>query len=127
MNEASFEELYAAHSHRILGFFLRRVEPSEDAADLVTEVFTIAWRRIAAVPEGEAAKLWLYGVARKVLATTCAGPSGGTGWPKDSASIWRRPEATTAGPTYARPCPVSLRRTGRSSPSAPGKDSALLK
>ena len=73
MNEASFEELYAAHSHRILGFFLRRVEPSEDAADLVTEVFTIAWRRIAAVPEGEAAKLWLYGVARKVLANHLRG------------------------------------------------------
>ncbi|MEO3785335.1 sigma-70 family RNA polymerase sigma factor [Actinocorallia sp. B10E7] len=68
MNGARFEELYAAHSHRILGFFLRRVEPGEDAADLVTEVFTIAWRRIATVPEGEEAKLWLYGVARKVLA-----------------------------------------------------------
>jgi len=68
MNEVRFEELYAAYSHLILGYLLRRVEPGEDAADLMTEVFTIAWRRIDRVPEGEEARLWLYGVARKVLA-----------------------------------------------------------
>lgn len=68
MNEARFEELYTAYSHLILGYLLRRVEPGEDAADLMTEVFTIAWRRISSVPEGDEARLWLYGVARKLLA-----------------------------------------------------------
>ncbi|GII86854.1 hypothetical protein Ssi03_48440 [Sphaerisporangium siamense] len=34
----------------------------------MAETFAVAWRRIGEVPEGEQATLWLYGVARKVLA-----------------------------------------------------------
>jgi RNA polymerase sigma-70 factor (ECF subfamily) len=34
----------------------------------VADTFTIAWRRVEELPEGEQATLWLYGVARKVLA-----------------------------------------------------------
>lgn len=63
-----FEVIFSRYSPNILGFLLRRVEPSEDAADLMAEVFVIAWRRIDAVPPGDEARLWLYGVARNVLA-----------------------------------------------------------
>jgi RNA polymerase sigma-70 factor (ECF subfamily) len=34
----------------------------------VAEVFLVAWRRIAAVPAGDAARAWLYATARRVTA-----------------------------------------------------------
>ena len=64
----SFQRLYAAHVDPILGYALRRVGSPADAADVVAETFLVAWRRRAEVPDGEAARLWLYGVARRVLA-----------------------------------------------------------
>ncbi|MFI6507105.1 RNA polymerase sigma factor [Streptosporangium sp. NPDC050855] len=39
-----------------------------DAADVVTETFMVAWRRLEDVPDGDQARPWLFGVARKVLA-----------------------------------------------------------
>lgn len=63
-----FEELFRTQSNAILGYALRRVERPEDAADVLAETFTVAWRRIADVPAGDEARLWLYGVARRVLA-----------------------------------------------------------
>jgi RNA polymerase sigma-70 factor (ECF subfamily) len=62
-----FRAVYDANYHRILGFALRRVQAA-DAADVVAETFLVAWRRLDEVPEGEAARLWLYGTARRVLA-----------------------------------------------------------
>jgi RNA polymerase sigma-70 factor (ECF subfamily) len=47
---------------------LRRVEDREDAADVVAETFLIAWRRLAEVPAGAEARLWLYAVARRTIA-----------------------------------------------------------
>ena len=64
----SFQRLYAAHVDPILGYALRRVSTPADAADVVAETFLVAWRRRTEVPDGEAARLWLYGVARRVLA-----------------------------------------------------------
>jgi RNA polymerase sigma-70 factor, ECF subfamily len=63
-----FDALYAAYSARVLGYLLRRTANSDDAADAMAETFTIAWRRIGTVPAGDDARLWLYGVARRVLA-----------------------------------------------------------
>ncbi len=40
----------------------------EDAADIVAETMLVAWRRIDDVPADGTARLWLYGVARRVLA-----------------------------------------------------------
>jgi RNA polymerase sigma factor (sigma-70 family) len=62
-----FRAIYEANYHRILGYALRRAS-EEDAADVVADTFLVAWRRLDAVPEGEAARLWLYGVARRMLA-----------------------------------------------------------
>jgi RNA polymerase sigma-70 factor (ECF subfamily) len=63
-----FRALYAAHFKRILGYALRRSATPEDAADAVAETFLVAWRRIDEVPPGDEARLWIYGVARRVLA-----------------------------------------------------------
>lgn len=52
----------------MLGYALRRVDSREDAADIVAETFSVAWRRFGEVPPGGEARLWLYGVARRVLA-----------------------------------------------------------
>jgi len=63
-----FRHVYAEHFDRVLGYALRRVARSEDAADLVSETFLVAWRRMGDVPEEPRTRLWLYGVARRVLA-----------------------------------------------------------
>lgn len=63
-----FRELYSTHADAVLGYSLRRVSRSEDAADIVSETFVVAWRRLCDVPEGDGARLWLYGVARRTLA-----------------------------------------------------------
>jgi RNA polymerase sigma-70 factor (ECF subfamily) len=63
-----FERVYADHRARILGYALRRTADPQDAADVLAETFLIAWRKLDEVPPGEAAGLWLYGVARRVLA-----------------------------------------------------------
>jgi len=67
MRDDTFRALYAASFDSLLGYALRRVEQPEDAADVVAETFLVAWRRMADVPPGDEARLWLYGVARKVL------------------------------------------------------------
>ena len=52
----------------MLAFVLRRTTHAPDAADVVAEVFLVAWRRLDDVPAAEGGRLWLYGVARHALA-----------------------------------------------------------
>jgi RNA polymerase sigma-70 factor (ECF subfamily) len=52
---------------RVLGYALRRAD-SEVARDAVSETFTIAWRRLEAVPDGDGTLPWLLGTTRRVLA-----------------------------------------------------------
>jgi RNA polymerase sigma-70 factor (ECF subfamily) len=63
-----FEAVYAANFGPMLGYVLRRTENGDDAADVVAETFLTAWRRLDDVPPGDRARLWLYGVARRMLA-----------------------------------------------------------
>jgi RNA polymerase sigma-70 factor (ECF subfamily) len=67
-DERRFRMLFEAEARGVLGYALRRVGDREDAADVVAETFSVAWRRIDAVPPQPEARLWLYGVARRVLA-----------------------------------------------------------
>ncbi|GGR51242.1 DNA-directed RNA polymerase sigma-70 factor [Actinoplanes ianthinogenes] len=67
-SDEQFRHLYAANFPALLGYAVRRVEQPADAADVVAETFLIAWRRRQDVPGGAEARLWLYGVARRVLA-----------------------------------------------------------
>ena len=66
-DEAAFATLYRRHAGAIMAYALRRCSP-DDAADVVSETFVVAWRRIDELPEESAAKPWLLGVARRVLA-----------------------------------------------------------
>jgi RNA polymerase sigma factor (sigma-70 family) len=63
-----FEALFRANSPLILAYALRRTDEPADAADVVSETFLVAWRRLDDVPTGDRARLCLYGTARKVLA-----------------------------------------------------------
>ena len=63
-----FTALSAAHVTAVLGFVARRCDTPVDAADVTADVFVVAWRRIAVIPAGDGARLWLYGVARHALA-----------------------------------------------------------
>lgn len=67
-SEDDFAALYVSTRDQILGYLLRRCSPSEDAADLLGETYLVAWRRRHDLPVGDEARLWLYGVARRVLA-----------------------------------------------------------
>jgi len=64
----AFRALFDAHCRPVLAYALRRVGEPADAADVVAETFLVAWRRRGEVPPGAAARPWLFGVARRVLA-----------------------------------------------------------
>ncbi|MCE0534001.1 sigma-70 family RNA polymerase sigma factor [Kineosporia rhizophila] len=64
----AFRRLYSDNFGAILRYALRRVRDPDDAADLVADIFLVAWRRYDELPPGVEARLWLYGVARNVLA-----------------------------------------------------------
>ncbi|MER7364744.1 RNA polymerase sigma factor [Nonomuraea wenchangensis] len=65
---ARFEAAYNRDYGLITAYAARRCDSPQDAADVVAETFTIAWRRVEELPDGAEATPWLYGVARKVLA-----------------------------------------------------------
>ena len=66
--EQRFGVLYREHYRSLWAYAVRRVECEADAADVVADVFTVAWRRLPEVPDPPADLLWLYGVARRVVA-----------------------------------------------------------
>jgi RNA polymerase sigma factor (sigma-70 family) len=63
-----FEAVYAANHACVFGYVLRRAANPDDAADIIADTFLVAWRRLDDIPSGDQARLWLYGVARRVLA-----------------------------------------------------------
>ena len=65
-SESRFDALYRAHHAEILAYFARRI-PRADAEDAAANVFTVAWRRLDQVPDGDDALKWLFGVAHKTL------------------------------------------------------------
>lgn len=62
-----FHQLFGSHYTAVLRFVRRRV-PSADSDDVVAEIFTVAWRRLEAVPSAPDDRLWLYAVARRTVA-----------------------------------------------------------
>jgi RNA polymerase sigma factor (sigma-70 family) len=65
--ELRFRSLYQEHYRAIQAYVVRRVDDRADVADVVADVFTTAWRRLDKVPSPPDDKLWLYGVARRVI------------------------------------------------------------
>lgn len=68
MSRTHVENVLETTAPALLGYFLRRTTHPEDAADLVSETLTEAWRVARRMPdEPEAARMWLFGVARNTL------------------------------------------------------------
>jgi RNA polymerase sigma-70 factor (ECF subfamily) len=64
---AAFEQLFRDTRTDLLAYIVRRSQSPEDAADLLAETYLIAWRKLDAIPTGERARLWVFGVARNLL------------------------------------------------------------
>jgi RNA polymerase sigma factor (sigma-70 family) len=65
---ARFKTAYTENHQAVLAYLLRRTDAPEDAADLLAEVYLVAWRRIKDLPDSEQSRPWLFGVARRLLA-----------------------------------------------------------
>jgi RNA polymerase sigma factor (sigma-70 family) len=63
-----FDELFAAYRKDIVAYCGWRAASASDAQDAVADVFLTAWRRLEELPDGDAARVWLYATARRVLA-----------------------------------------------------------
>jgi RNA polymerase sigma factor (sigma-70 family) len=63
-----FERLYSQTYPAVVGYVLRRCTDPADAADVVAETYLTLWRRLGELPQHADTRLWLYGVARRVLA-----------------------------------------------------------
>lgn len=65
--EDRFRAAYHCAYADLLRFVTRRVHPSH-AEDVVADVFLVAWRRVADLPEQtDGQRAWLFGIARNVL------------------------------------------------------------
>jgi RNA polymerase sigma factor (sigma-70 family) len=64
---AAFEQLFRDTRTDLLAYLVRRSQSAEDAADVLAETYLIAWQKLDAIPTGERARLWLFGVARNLL------------------------------------------------------------
>lgn len=67
-DETAFTELFERHFPAVWRFARRRCASSADADDATAETFAVAWRRRGDAPPPDEVPLWLYGVARRVLA-----------------------------------------------------------
>ena len=65
--ERRFEDFYAAHRQPVAKYVRRRVG-DVDSADIIAQVFSVAWRRFDVVPAPTEDRLWLFGVARRMVA-----------------------------------------------------------
>lgn len=63
-----FRSLFDLHLDPVWRFVRRRCGSTEDADEVVAETFAVAWRRRAELPPPDEVGLWLFGVARRVLA-----------------------------------------------------------
>ena len=63
-----FDALFASYSSDVVAYCSWRAGSASDAQDAVAEVFLTAWRRLDELPEGDAARVWLYATARRVIA-----------------------------------------------------------
>lgn len=66
--ERRFDALFEAYRADVVAYCGWRAGSAADAQDAVAEVFLTAWRRLDDVPAGDAARVWLYATARRVLA-----------------------------------------------------------
>lgn len=66
MGEERIRQLIVDHQDPVARYVARRLPPDE-VAEVVAEVFVVAWRRLATL-DGQRELPWLYGVARNKIA-----------------------------------------------------------
>jgi RNA polymerase sigma-70 factor (ECF subfamily) len=66
-SEQRYRGLFDRYGREVYAYCRRRTDAAT-ASDAAAETFTVAWRRLDDIPDGDAALGWLYGVARRVLA-----------------------------------------------------------
>jgi RNA polymerase sigma-70 factor (ECF subfamily) len=67
---SNVEDFMRSVADELLAYFARRVSPSEDAADCLSETLLVLWRRREALPQAhDERRAWTYGVAHRVLAS----------------------------------------------------------
>ena len=65
--EQRFTRLYRETRGDVLAYLVRRSRTGEDATDALAETYAAAWQKLHKLPEGEGARLWLFGAARNEL------------------------------------------------------------
>jgi len=66
-DRATFERLFADTHRDVLSYLMSRCRDPQLAADLLSETYLIAWEKLPAIPPGDDARPWLFGVARNLL------------------------------------------------------------
>ena len=64
--DEEFRGLFDRNFPAVYRYVASRI-PAADLHDAVADVFAVAWRRRSSRPRGAEERLWLFGVARKVL------------------------------------------------------------
>jgi len=58
-----------AHAPDVLAYLERRTTSAEDAADVLSDTLSVAWRRVDDLPDDDTrARMWLFATARHTLA-----------------------------------------------------------
>lgn len=92
-----FDDLYTQTYPALMAYAVRRCVSRADAEDLVAEAFMVAWRRLDDVPDGDAARAWLFGTARLIRMAQFRRRSRRR---RLLNRLWSmRPPVSTAGPT----------------------------
>ncbi len=65
-DQERFDRLFDNFHQDIYRYCVRRLDRF-DAEDATAEVFAVAWRRINDMPDSEATRAWLFGVAYRVV------------------------------------------------------------
>lgn len=64
-----FHQLFDDHYRIVMSHALRRTQTADDAHDVASETFAVAWRRLDVVPDDRDGQVsWLLATARRVLA-----------------------------------------------------------
>ena len=92
-----FRLLYDANHDDLWRYCLRRASTTEEAEEALAETFSVAWRRLDIVPEGDGARPWLFGVARNELRS---------GWRKNKRAHELRDRLVFAHTEYHSPDPA---------------------
>lgn len=65
----AFRRLFEENYQMLLAFAIRRTGGFADAQDVVSEVFSVAWRRVVDLPAtSDQRRMWLFGIAQRVMA-----------------------------------------------------------